>query len=314
MPTHLLLTGATGLLGRYLLRDLLARGVPVAALVRPRGAEPAATRLEEVVAEQERLAGLSLPRPICLEGDVTAPGLGLSAGDADWAATHCGRVLHSAASLVFRGSDRERDPWLTNLAGTRNVLAFCRDSGIGELHYVSTAYVCGRRAGAVREDELGAGREFRNDYEESKFEAEKMLRSAGLADLTVYRPAVIVGDSRTGYTSTYHGPYAYFRFVAALRRFATADNSGRWHAPVRLALTGGEPRNLVPVDWVSAAITRLVLDPRHHGRTYHLAPARPVTAREIEEATADYFGYHGPTFVGPDGLPPGEMHETEMWF
>jgi thioester reductase-like protein len=314
MPDHLLLTGATGLLGRYLLRDLLARGVPVAALVRPRPGAPAAGRLDRMLTDWETGAGHRLPRPVGLEGDVTAPGLGLSAADADWAARHCGRVLHSAASLEFRGADRTRDPWLTNLTGTEHVLDFCRRAGVRELHHVSTAYVCGRRDGPVGENDP-AGGAFRNAYEASKAGAERAVGAAPVFDrATVYRPAVIVGDSRTGYTSTYHGLYPYLRFVAVLARHAPAGPSGRWHLPIRLTLTGDEGRNLVPVDWVSEAITRLVLDPRHHGRTYHLTPARSVAVREIEAAAADYFRYQGPTFVGPGGLDGEPPTDAEREF
>ena len=310
----LLLTGATGLVGRYLLGDLRARGIPVAALVRPRGAETAAARLGRVLAAGEGVAGTG-PPPVCLEGDVTAPGLGLSAAQGDWVGRHCGRVLHAAASLNFRGPGPGGEPRRTNLEGTRNVLDFCRWAGVREFHHVSTAYVCGLREGPVREDEPAGGRGFRNDYERSKAEAEAEVRAAGFLDRpTVYRPAVVVGDSRSGFTSTYHGIYAYLQFVDVLRRHAVPGPDGRWTLPVRLNLTGDERRNLVPVDWVSAAIAELVCDPRSHGRTYHLAPDRPVSVREIEAAAADAFNYRGPTFVGPRGLPAGGLNETEERF
>src|SRR5262249_25344797 len=150
---------------------------------------------------------------------------------------------------------------------------------------------------------------FRNDYEHCKFEAEKLVRSATFLDsLTVYRPATIVGDSRTGYTSSYHGLYSYLQFAWILRPYANLQGAGRWYVPLRLNVTGDEGRNLIPVDWVSAVATRLVLNRRHHGRTYHLTPLKPVTAREIEEAMSSHFGYYGPKFVGPDGLAGGELN------
>jgi nucleoside-diphosphate-sugar epimerase len=315
MSRYLILTGATGLLGQYLLRDLLLAGTLVAVLVRPRAGETAHARIGRVLGRWQNELGRALPMPAVLEGDVRAEGLGLSGEDHGWAARHCDRMLHCAASLTFRDGAPEREPWLTNLAGTSNVLDFCRQTGIRQLHHVSTAYVCGRATSPVFEPDLDRGQEFRNDYERSKFEAEKRVRAAGFLDAaTIYRPAIIVGDSHSGYTSTYHGLYAYLHFAWVLRQQARLGPDGKWHVPVRVSLTGAEPRNLVPVDWVSAVISHLVLSPAAHGRTYHLTPTKPVTAGEIEAAMAEGFGYHGPTFVGPDGLAPVELNELERLF
>jgi nucleoside-diphosphate-sugar epimerase len=315
MSEHLLLTGAVGLLGRYLLRDLLLAGQPLAVLIRSQGDSPAAARLERVLRHWEAELRHPLARPVCLEGDLTLPDLGLSGEARRWIAGHCAGVLHNAASLTFVGSDRQADPWFTNVGGTSHVLDLCRHEGVRALHYVSTAYVCGQCPGPVFEGDLDHGHEFRNDYERSKFEAEKLVRGASFLErLTVYRPATIVGDSRTGYTSTYHGLYSYLQFVWTLRQYADLEPDGRWHAPIRLNVTGDEPRNLIPVDWVSAVMTRILTQPALHGRTYHLAPPRPVTARELEAAMADVFQFHGPTFVGPEALRHAELNDLEKGF
>src|SRR5262249_16995136 len=154
--------------------------------------------------------GEPLPRPVCLEGDVTEPGLGLSDAAERWVAGHCDRLVHSAASLAFFGAEKAREPWLSNYSGTINVARFCRRSGIGEFHDISTAYVCGTRQGLIYEADLDLGQSFRNDYEQCKCAAESWLRQeSGLESLTVYRPAVITGDSRTGYTTTYQGVYRF---------------------------------------------------------------------------------------------------------
>ena len=85
------------------------------------------------------------------------------------------------------------------------------------MHYISTAYVCGHREDLVKEDEFDVGQEFRNDYENSKFQAEKLVRDFPEFDsLTVFRPVVITGDSITGYTSTYHGTYLYMKLARVL--------------------------------------------------------------------------------------------------
>src|SRR5262245_5260116 len=315
MSNYLLVTGATGLVGQYLLRDLLLAGAPLAVLIRPRGGLSAPARVEQVMAHWEAHLGRPLPRPVCLQGDVTAAGLGLAADDRRWVAGNCGRVLHGAASLAFYGADRGRDPWLSNLTGTANVLQLCRQAGVRELHHVSTAYVCGQRADTVLESDAAPGGGFRNDYEHSKAEAERLARSADFLDsLTVYRPATVVGDSATGYTTTYHGLYAYLHLAWVLSQHAGLGEGGRRHVPVRLDLTGDEGRNLVPVDWVSAVTAHLLLHPGCHGRTYHLTPTRPVTARQIEAALSSRLNYGGPTFVGPGGLARGGLNDLEELF
>src|SRR5436305_1979730 len=110
---------------------------------------------------------------------------------------------------------------------------------------MSTAYVCGKRPGTIFESDLEHEAGFRNDYEHCKFEAERLVRAALapkaspsafsgiLAGLTVYRPATIVGDSRTGYTTTYHGLYSYFQFAWMLRQYASRREDGRWLVPLR---------------------------------------------------------------------------------
>src|SRR5215468_1712986 len=113
MPDHILLTGATGLLGQYLLRDLLRAGEPVAVLARPRNGTSAKERVERLLHRW----GEPLPSPVCLEGDINTPGIGLDGPELDWAAQHCGRMLHCAASLSFRSLSREEEPYKTNLRG-----------------------------------------------------------------------------------------------------------------------------------------------------------------------------------------------------
>jgi thioester reductase-like protein len=315
MSDYILLTGATGLLGQYLLRDLLRAGIPVAVLIRPKKEQNAQARVEEILARQDAEMAEPLPRPFCLEGDITSPKLGLSAPARRWVGLHCKALLHNAASLQFQGNNRDLDPWLSNLTGTHNVLQLCRAARIPELHYVSTAYVCGDQTGPILESTLDCGQTFRNDYEHSKLAAEKLVRDASWLDnRTIYRPAIIVGDSRTGYTTTYHALYTYFNIAWLITGHLERDADGRVHAPVRLNLTGEERRNLVPVDWVAAVISFLVRQREHHGRTYHLTPPHSTTARELEEAMASYFRYYGVTFAGPQGLAGQELSELEQLF
>ena len=299
MSRYILLTGATGLVGRYLIRDLLSAGHRLALLVRPTKKQTAAERVETILQFLESNLDSEFARPVVLEGNVTDEGLGLSDADRAWVANKCDRLIHNAAVLTFHGEDRNDDPWRTNVGGTQKVLDFCKEVGIRDLHYVSTSYVCGVRHDLVHENELDVGQSFRNDYERSKFEAETLVRSADFLDsLTVYRPAVIAGDSVTGYTSTYHGMYHYLKLMSVLVWNTPPGPDGVRHTPVKLEMTGDEPRNIVPVDWVSAVICRLLDTPESHGGTYHITPEVCLTARDLIEAGYKRFNSSGVEFCG----------------
>lgn len=311
---YTLLTGATGLVGRYLMRDLALRGEKVAVLVRPSEHQSAQDRIEAIFRFWERHLESALPRPVCLEGDVTAPGLGLDGSARQWARLHCDRVIHNAAVLDFFG-DRSAEPWRTNVSGTKNTLEFMSEFKIRQLHYVSTAYVCGRRHGVIREADLTNAIGFRNDYEESKYIAESAVRDADfLTDLTIYRPAVIAGDSVTGYTSTYHGLFHFLKLISVLLHTVQPGPDGRRYTPARLCMNAEEQRNIVPVDWVSAVICDLFSRPEAHGRTYHLSPERALTPQEVIEAGYKYYNSYGVEFVGPDEPLTGERTMFEEAF
>ena len=151
IDAYTLLTGATGLLGRALVRDLAAAGRRVAVVVRGSAAAPAADRVDELLDDWWQVAGASVPCPVVLEGDLSVDGLGLSAEQTAWIARHVREVVHSAASLSFQLRPADGEPYTSNVTGTRNVLALCRTAGIRRLHHVSSAYVCGLRRGTILE-------------------------------------------------------------------------------------------------------------------------------------------------------------------
>lgn len=272
---YLLLTGATGLLGAYLIRDAHRLDLPLAVVVRSsRTTGTARQRIENQLVRWERECGHALRRPVVLEGDLTAPRLGLTAEQQNWLGENCSAVLHNAASLTFVAQDSESEPYRSNVEGVRSVLDLCQATGIRTFHHVSTAYVCGLREGRVFEHELDVGQELGNDYERSKVAAEKLVRSAEhLRQVTVFRPAIITGDSTNGYTSTFHGLYVPLKAACGLVQ-AISDGESVELEPLleAFALNGSEQKNFVPVDWVSAVIMHIVSQPRLHGRTYHLTP------------------------------------------
>lgn len=295
---YVVLTGVTGLLGRYLVKDLLLANTPTAVLVRPNRRQSGRQRVEGLMQSWEERLGRLLPRPIVLEGDISEPDLGLDSQSIRWLSENCDTMLHNAASLEFQATSPESEPYRSNVRGTQNVLDVCQQAGIRKFHHVSTAYVCGLRNGVIREDELDVGQTLSNDYESSKVAAEKLVRSCTwLESLTVHRPAIIIGDSTNGYTSTYFGFYAPLQLLWTIKQqfqpTATGHTTGESRFPM---LNGSDTKNLVPVDWVSAVMSHVVNHPEHHGKTYHLTPRHPITVRLMADVLEQSNHYYGVSF------------------
>ena len=288
--SHFLLTGGTGLLGGYLIRDLLQQGHSLAVLTRPNRLETAAERIDSVVEHWEETCG-PLERPKVLEGNITQPGLGLSEADQQWATDCCSAVIHSAASLKFQPSGDE--PWNSNLNGTRNIVEFCENVGVVRLFYISTAYVCGKVDSVAWETPISGNTEPRNVYEASKRQAEQLVLNSDLPEPpTILRPSIIVGDSQSGYTSTFHGPYLPLRLALSMLSPAAAQGEIRLALDALrilklMGLDGHERKNLIPVDWVSRAITRVVGAPELHGQIYHLTAEQSVTVESLTRTTIE---------------------------
>ncbi len=308
------LTGATGLLGRYLIRDLMQADVSLAVLVRPTRRASARQRVEQIMAFWEEQLGYEMPRPVVLEGDISQKNLGMDERSVEWVKEHCSGMIHNAASLTFHSTGPESEPWRSNIQGVKNVLDLCEQAGIREFLHMSTAYVCGLREGRVLETELDVGQERGNDYEMSKIDAEKIVHAADFLDPpTICRPAIIVGDSQTGYTSTYHGFYAALQLAYTLVKSREVNETGLVQAVSRFELEGHESKNFVPVDWVSAATTHIVTHPEHHGKTYHLTPRHPATVRLIRDILEQAAGFYSAKFVG-ENTEVNDWSEVEQLF
>ncbi|MFN0198576.1 MAG: SDR family oxidoreductase [Planctomycetaceae bacterium] len=304
MMGYHLLTGATGLLGRYLLKDLSLAGVPMAVLVRPSRRQTVEERVSSILYYWQKQHGYELARPMILEGDICEPDLGLNPAALDWVTKHCEALIHSAASLTFISTSPQSEPWRSNVQGAQNILDLCQRTGIEKLHHVSTAYVCGLRTGRIMESDVDVGQTLGNDYEKSKLQAEKMVRSAEhIKSLTVHRPAIIIGDSKTGFTNTFHGFYAALQLAFMLTKAFdhSVNETGLMGGErVQFKLSGHESKNLIPVDWVSEVMSYVISHPEHHGKTYHLTPLHPVTTRLFRDVLEEVCGSYGAMFLGPD--------------
>jgi len=264
----ILVTGFPGFLGSELVPRILRRAPQshVVCLVQAKFADLAERRVQEIASEQPSFSG----RIELVEGDITQPGLG-----ADGLArrrSDISEIFHLAA--VYDLSVRRDVGMKVNVEGTRHVLDFAeRCSGLDRLQYVSTCYVSGRYAGIFRETDLEKGQEFNNFYEETKYLAELDVRQRMAAGLpaTIYRPAIVVGDSQTGETQKYDGPYYVIRWLLKQPAVAVLPLPGDPHR-ARI--------NLVPRDFVVAAIDYLAGQKKSAGQAYQLADPDPPTIDE----------------------------------
>jgi nucleoside-diphosphate-sugar epimerase len=245
-----------------------------------------------------------------LEGDLSEVDLNLDSRTLKWIERHCTSVFHNAASLVFRGDDSDGEPYLSNVEGTRRMLELCRLTGIRQFHHVSTAYVCGLREGRVLESDVDVGQTAGNVYEKTKLQAELLVREADFLDPpTVYRPAIIVGDSHTGYTTTYHGFYAPLKLahtmVSKVARGATAGDL----LVAALGIKTDDRKNFVPVDWVSAVMSHIHVRPELHGKTYHVTSLDPPRIVEMAAVMQEVVEE-----LSPIGEPDASWNMDGEWF
>ncbi len=288
---YIALTGAAGLLGSYLLKDLLGSGCRLAVFVRKSRTENARSRIESILRRFENTLRVPLPRPVVLESDLCSEGLGLDSNARRWIADNVDTVIHNAASLEFLHDPKTNEPFRSNIHGTEHLLELVKECSIRKFHQVSTAYVCGLREGLIREGELNCGQTFGNAYEESKMKSETAVRAASFLDsVTVYRPAIIVGDSATGYTPTYHGFYTPLKILYPLLNRGDVTPEGIRAILNAMGLNGRDQKNFVPVDWISKVMTYIVMRPGLHGKCYHLAPGKRTSIDTLCDILVESLG------------------------
>lgn len=304
----LLLTGATGLIGHHVLARLLAQGQHAAVLLR--GGVSDLPRLQTLLrpfgidaVEHVRAGALIIVQgDVC--GAIATPPIGCALTG----------ILHIAACTRFE-ADRAGDPYRTNVRGTINLLEWAAAHGIGDVHLVSTAYVCGRcRSRIVRETISDDGVDFHNDYERSKWTAERLCRDwCGLdarRRLTVMRPSIVVGEFATGRTIKFSGFYLTLRAAEAVARLQRQDGASTER--VRLRGCGDGRQNIVPVDYVAAMIAAIVNDSDSRGRVHHLVHPNPPTNRAIARAIEEHLNMRCTEFAGSGEA--GERNRLERVF
>ncbi len=251
-------------------------GSRVRLLVPPDDESRAREILDELRVDMSRLD--------LLIGEVEAIDLGLSGTEYLDLIAEVTDIYHMESEW-YVGADSERLQEV-NVRGTRNMIDTATEMrSLGRFNHLSTAFVAGDRTGVIMEDELDEGQDFRNPYEQTKFEAEVALHDA--ADdlpVTIYRPTIVAGDSETGEIDRMAGPYS---LIHAIVQAPTG-------VPILMPGKGDCPLNMVPADYVCDALHMLSRQDDTEGQTFHLCDPNPLSARSVFELIADRAGHDSP--------------------
>jgi long-chain acyl-CoA synthetase len=285
----ILLTGSTGFVGMELLARFLERtDRTVFALVRAADGVDAENRIRKTMTTLFGRPDAYAGRVVAVPGDIERDRLGLDRATDEMLAARVTDVVHGAASVSFDLPLEESRR--INVAGTQRLLEFAeRCPSLGRFCHVSTAYVAGTHTGSFREDQLDVGQDFRNAYEQSKFEAERLVREHGEhLPNQIFRPSIVVGERESGWTASFNVLYAPLR----------AFSHGAYPVlPARRAA----PVDVVPVDYVADAIVELATRPLSDGEnTYHLvAGEQATTVGSLIDMAADFYDRPAPRVMPP---------------
>lgn len=288
--SNTLVTGATGFLGREVVVRLLETdpSAQLTLLIRGKDDADAQRRGDKLLAELGAKKHAS--RVTIVRGDIEQDRLGMDEKTRDRVASTTSSIIHGAASVSFTLPIEEARN--VNVEGTRRILDLAKKAqgGGARVDYVGTAYVAGDREGIAYEDELDVGQSFRNTYEQTKMEAEKLVRERCKDQpIAMYRPSIIVGDSRTGRTASFKVLYWPLKLYA--QGFARVA-PGRRSTPI----------DVVPSDYVVDSILAIRKRDDSLGRCYTLAAGldRDSTIGELTDMASEFFRVSKPIFVNPD--------------
>jgi NAD(P)-dependent dehydrogenase (short-subunit alcohol dehydrogenase family) len=250
---HYFVTGATGFIGKRLVKKLLERkGTTVHFLLRKESANKAAALRE--------YWGVSAARAVAVHGDLTAKKLAVSADEIKKLKGVVGHFYHLAA-VYDLGADEESQI-AVNIDGTRNTVEFAKAIEVGHFHHVSSIVAAGLYEGVFREDMFEEAENYEHPYFRTKHESEKIVRKECKVPWTVFRPAMVVGDSTSGEMDKIDGPYYFFKLIQRMRQLLPP-----WMPSV--GLEGGRV-NIVPVDFVVNALDHISHKPAIAKKCFHL--------------------------------------------
>ncbi len=310
-PIEVFLTGATGFLGHYLLAELLTHPhVRCRVLLRPPVSD-SSVRLERLLAD----LGLNLSELIADGRVVPVEGVlpdSLKRSDV----SGVDLVLHAAGNTTFHANG-SNGLETTNIEGTRGLLSLAAEAKIRRFVFVSTAYVCGEQAGHLPESFFDRLPPVRNDYERSKWEAERLVRDWGERSgvATICRPSILFGDSRTGRASAMKGLYLVAKATEILAR-AMDDNRDTDRHEIALRILGCRDAtcNVVPIDWAARQMTDIALNPATESSVHHVTNPDPPTHQEVKGWLEEYFDIAGGRFSDETWPLTDANHYEELFY
>ncbi|HEX5640144.1 MAG TPA: SDR family oxidoreductase [Burkholderiaceae bacterium] len=257
-------TGATGFIGRRLVKKLLARrGTTVYFLVRPESRDKIPALLEDW--------GVGEDRAVAVVGDLGQPMLGVSKAEQKKLAGKIRHFFHLAA-VYDLGADAESQI-VANIDGTRNAVALANAIKAGVFQHVSSIAAAGMYEGVFREDMFDEAENLDHPYFATKHDSEKIVRKEAEMPWRVYRPGLVVGDSKTGEMDKIDGPYYFFKLIQRMRSILPP-----WMPAV--GIEGGRI-NIVPVDFVVDAIDHIAHKKDLDGKAFHLVDPTPYRVGDI---------------------------------
>ncbi|GAB1407351.1 SDR family oxidoreductase [Thermomonas brevis] len=256
-------TGGTGFIGRYLIDNLLKRKGTIHVLVRKESLK----KFQALAKKQ----GWDPARVVAVAGDMTAAKCGVSAAQMRALSGKVTHFFHLAAIYDLTASaDSQR---AANIDGTQNALDLAAALKVKCFHHTSSIAAAGLYPGVFREDMFEEAEGLDDPYLRTKHESEGLVRKEQRIKWRIYRPGMVVGDSKTGQMDKIDGPYYFFTFIKKLREMLPP-----W-MPV-LGLEGGRI-NIVPVDFVADAMDHIAHKPKLDGHTFHLTDPEPMRVGEV---------------------------------
>jgi len=261
---HYFVTGASGFIGRRLVKALLARkGAVVHFLVRAESADRVEALLD--------YWGADKTRAIAMPGDLTEPGLGLSKSQQQRLQGRIKHFFHLAAVYDLKADPESQER--VNVEGTRHAVAFAAAIGAECFHHVSSIAAAGLYEGIFREDMFEEAEELDHPYFRTKHDSERIVREECTVPWRVYRPGLVVGDSRTGEMDKIDGPYYFFKLIQRMRQILPP-----WMPAI--GIEGGRI-NIVPVDFVVDALVHIAHLRGKDGKCFHLVDPTPYRVGDV---------------------------------
>lgn len=261
---YTLMTGCTGVVGMALREVFEEDKESIYYLVR---------NGKSRVNNDKKMMGVNLDQVI--DGEITSNMCGISTSDISFLSDKISRIVHIAGSVKFDNNLR-KEIFCTNVGGTRNVIELAKKIGVEEVHFVSTAYADTQR----------------NAYEESKYEAERLIKDCGIP-FSIYRIGIVVGDSKTGFITDYTGFYGFFAGLYNLAEKQREDDSNEIvDIPIWIDCSFKSTLNLVPRDWLTETMFKL-MQLKPVGKTFHITHSNPLRVNDVMRYGFNTLGISG---------------------